>query len=277
MPDPSSFLCHALAAGFLALLAACEPAQDLRRGREALDRNDLEEAQAAFGRALADRPDDPDALYGLGWTSHVAGRREEARLAFERCIQAAPGSPLGFKGLGSVALAEGELVEAEAWFGEALDRAPGDRAVRNSLALVHLKAGRTQEALALYEALRHEDPADAALALGQAQAFVQAARLPEALAVVEAALAGRTAGARTAGLLHAMRARILVALTAGRIEPDRCAGTVPPVLTRLDAAAADLEEAAERGVPAEDLLSTRRLLLRRREEIGAACPGFAIP
>ncbi len=262
------------AAALLVLLAACGPGGDLDRGREALDRNDLGAAEAAFSRILEARPDDPEALYGLGWTFHVAGRREEARRMFERCLQAAPDDPLGYKGLGSAALAERDLAGAERWFADALTRAPGDPAIRNSLALVHLEAGHLPEALALYDTLRREHPADPALALGQAQALVRAERPEEALAVVDAALAGTGAGERTLGLLHALRARILVVRTAGGLDPTRCAETVPPVHDRLDEATRALDAAAARAVPPEDLLPTRRLVVRRREEIGLACPSF---
>ncbi|MBN1336343.1 MAG: tetratricopeptide repeat protein [Deltaproteobacteria bacterium] len=274
MPGFLDSLCRLqVAAGLLVALVACGPGRDLDRGRAALERNDIDAARAAFQRVLDDRPDDPQALYGLGWTFHVSGRREEARMAFERCLGVAPDSPLGYKGLGSSALADGDLARAERWFAEAIARAPGDRAIRNSLALVHLKAGRTGEALDLYEALRREDASDPALALGHAEALVRAGRLEEALTAMEAAIDSKTAQERTRGLLHALRARVRVGLTAGRIDGSRCGATVPEVRRRLEEADRDLGIAAELGVPAEDLLPTRRLVARRHEEIRVACPG----
>ena len=254
------------------LLSGCGVDWYLSKGEQAVREMALVDAERAFRSALARDPDNVEALYGLGWTYHLAGHSDEARETFERCLQVAPESELGFKGLGSIALAEGNLEVAEARFDQALQHAPGDPSVLNSQALLHIRAGRYEQALEAYVALREGDPEQLELALGQAEALLRLERLDEALAVIDEALASDAATARQATLLHTLRARVLYATTTGRLDEDRCEQTAPPLLSWLAEADRSLEAAEANGLQLDTLYGVRREIHLRRKLVQRKCP-----
>lgn len=257
----------------LALLLACGGGRDLAAGEAALARGDLPAAEAAYRRALDRDPDSPEALYGLGWTWHLAGRDDLARDAFQQCVQAAPDSPLGHKGLGSVAMAEGNAPLARQRFEEALRRAPGDVAVRHSLGLLELSAGRPDAALTAFDALAAEVPDRADVQVARALALLALQRGEDALDASARAIS--LGGApRVRAQARIARARALLAVSAARVDADACTTTAPPVYAWLDEAERLLNEAeAEAGVVPE-LGETRRLVRRRRGAVDDACPGL---
>lgn len=257
----------------LAPLAACGPDHRAHRGRAALERGDLAAAEQSFRGALERAPDHLEALYGLGWTLHLAGRSGAARAAFERCVTLDPASPLGHKGLGSVALAEENLPRARQHLEQALQYAPQDPAVLNSLALVHLKSGEPDVALGIYVRIREASTGagDPALALGEGEALLRLDREEEALRVLEQALSAGSAPPRVEALLHALRARTLVALSVGRVDPSRCGETAAPVLAWLDEADRALERARTLAPEVAEVVAAQRLVLRRRHGVAERC------
>lgn len=257
--------------GALLLLLACWTS-DAERGRAALERGDLVEAEAAWREALDDDPGSAEALYGLGWTWHLAGQRDAARGAFNRLVEQHPDSPLGYKGQGSLALAEGNLALARERFAAALERAPGDPAIRQSQGLVELAAGDPAQALVTFEALLAEDPTRTEVATGKAEALLQLGRDEEAVAAARAAV--EVGGTSRAGAgARITLARALLAATRARVRVDDCAGTAVPVYRWLEEADRVLDEAEATGVRPPDLLDTRRAIRRRRAAVDDQCPG----
>jgi Flp pilus assembly protein TadD len=256
------------------LLCSCGVDWYLSRGEQAVRDMELVDAERAFRSALARDPDNVEALYGLGWTYHLAGHQDEARETFERCLRVDPESELGFKGLGSIALAEGNLEVAQARFEQALQHAPGDPSVLNSQALLHIRAGRYEQALEAYVALRADEPDQLDLALGQAEALLRLERLDEAREVIDEALAAGTATARQATLLHTLRARVLHATTTGRLDEDRCDETAPPLLAWLASADRSLDLAEANGLQLDTLYGVRREVHLRRKLVQRKCPGL---
>lgn len=246
---------------------------DLRAGEDALARGDLVEAEAAFRRALERAPEDPDALYGLGWTWHLAGRPSQARAAFQQLVTLHPDSHLGYKGLGSVAMAEGQAQVARAQLDAALKRAPTDLAVRQSLGLVDLAQGRPTEALARFDALLTEEPDRAELHQARAEALLRLDRQEEAQRAAETAIACG-GSARTRAVSHVTRARVLLARSAGRVDPQDCRGTAPPVYAWLEEADRTLDVAAALSATTPELAEARRLVRRRRAAVDDLCPGL---
>jgi tetratricopeptide (TPR) repeat protein len=255
------------------LLCGCGADWYLEKGERAVRDMELVDAERAFRSALAREPDSVDALYGLGWTYHLAGHQDEARETFERCLQVAPESALGYKGLGSIALAEGNIEVAEARLEQALQRAPTDPSLLNSQALILIRTERYDEALAAYEALRADAPEQLELVVGQAEALLRLERLDEALAVVDGALAAGGADPRQATLLHTLRARALHANTTGRLDEERCEQTAPPLLAWLDEADRSLDQAESLGLQLDALHSVRREVHLRRKLVQRKCPG----
>lgn len=266
-------------AGLVAMLAlvACGTEHRRDRARAALQEMDLPRAERLYRDLAAQRPDDLDALYGLGWTYHLAGEQEQARATFERCLSVAPEAPDCLKGLGSVALADGNLEVAQQRFEQALQRAPQDPAIRNSLALLQLRAGRLEAALTLYDQLCAEVPSEPAYAIGRAEAWLRLERHEEALAEVDRALAIPHPGPRQEALALTLRVRVLLASAAGRVDETRCAETAPPVLAWLDQAEADAERARGLGLDYDEPMSVIRQIRVRRRAIRRACPGLPQP
>ena len=256
----------------LALLLACGAGARVSEGESALERGDVLAAEVAFRKALEARPDDARALYGLGWALHLAGERDLARESFQRLAVTHPGDPLGWRGLGSVALGEGNTAVARARFAEALRRAPGDVAVRHSLALLELGAGRPTDALTQLDALAAEAPGRAEIHLARAEALVRLDREAEALTAVDRARdSAGSPRARAQALV--LRARVLLATSAGRVRGDDCPGTVPAVTAWLDAADAALDEADATGARVPELVEVRRTVRAQRGTLQDTCPG----
>jgi len=257
----------------LLLLVGCGAERDVTRGRAALDEGDMVRAEAAFRAALDREPGHPEALYGLGWTWHLAGQTDEARTAFEQLRVAHPESPLGYRGLGSVAMAEGNLPAARRSFQAALERAPGDLEIRHSLALVDLSARNGEAAAQALEALCAEVPERGELHQARAEALLLVDRGEDALAAADLALA-RSETPRSSALARLTRARVLLSLAGGRVDPADCAGTAPPVYAWLEEADRMLDEAVALQAGTPELTSARQTVLRRRGHVDDLCPGL---
>lgn len=74
----------------------------------------LEEAEAAYLRLLAERPEQPDALWRLGVVRWRGGRRAEAEALWQRAARAAPQDARILTDLGLAASARGDAAAAEA-------------------------------------------------------------------------------------------------------------------------------------------------------------------
>lgn len=265
-------LARAAWCGLLLFALACTEGARLERAADDLAEGDLVGAEARY-RAVLDRsPDQADALFGLGWVYHLNGDEDRAQDYFLRLRRVAPNDPRGARGLGSVALAQGRLSEAEALLGQALEASPQDPKILNSLGLVLLSGGRTEEALQRFEQAQALDPARGEYGYNLAESLFRLQRHEQALAEIERALSATLVETRFRGLLLELRARLLVVMTAKRVDPERCAETVPPVLAWLDAADADLDLAQGLGGNLPNLPATRRLVHRRRSVITAECP-----
>ena len=256
----------------LALLLACGAGARVTEGEAALERGDVLAAEVAFRKALEAEPEHAKALYGLGWALHLAGERDLARETFQRLADTHPDDPLGWRGLGSVALGDGNTAVARARFAKALELAPGDVPVRHSLALLELGAGRPADALAQLDTLAAEAPNRAEAHLARAEALVRLKREEDALGAVDQARDTATTPRSRAQAL-VLRARVLLATSAGRVRAEDCAGTLPAVVAWLDAADAALDEAEASGARVPELVEVRRTVRAQRGAARDLCPG----
>lgn len=259
----------------LLLLLACGPGGDITRGQRALDAGDLATAERAFRSAVDADPTSVDALYGLGWTWHLAGDGAAARGAFEKLVVLGPASPLGYKGLGSVALSEGNLPEARTRFGAALERSPGDLAILHSLALVELSAKDGPAALAALDALVAREPDRAEFHQARAEALLLLDRGDDAVDAATIAVA-KGGTLRVQVLARLTRARALLVASAHRVDPAACAETAPPVYAWMDEADRMLDEAVALQPSFAELVTARRAVSRRRGAVDDACPGHRV-
>jgi tetratricopeptide (TPR) repeat protein len=256
----------------LIFLAACGGGNPLESAKADLALGDWAGAEANFRRELDANADSVEALYGLGWVYHLNGSASRARDYFMRCLRVNAEDHRGYKGLGSLALGEGNYLVALKRFEEALERKPGDTAVLNSMALVQLASGRFEQARDLLEPLVERFPARGELGLNLAESHFRLKDYDAALQVIDRTLGQNLDKDRFRPLLHTLRALVLVRLTAGRLNSEDCAGTLPPLMETLALADEELKraEALEPGL--SNLNATRLRVHRRRSRMLQDCP-----
>ena len=262
--------------GLLALLScmpACSTEARLERAESSLKSGDLAAAEQDYRAVLDQDPDDVDALYGLGWAFHLHGDEDRAREYFKRCVRVAPQDYRGHRGLGSVALADGNAALALDYYDKALTLAPGEPTVLNSKGLALQGQGADELALEAFRQAQAADPTRGDYGYNVADALHRLGRDEEALAVLDEALGQGTEERRFRGMLLGLRARVLIQLTAGRLDPADCEGTAPPLYAYLDAADRALDQAEGAGLEPLQVAETRRLANRRRSYLGETCPG----
>jgi tetratricopeptide (TPR) repeat protein len=181
----------------------------LGRAQEAL--GVVDQAEAAWRKAVSLQPESVEALYRLGRLYNRLGMASEAAPALEKAVALSPGSPEALKELGAARLRLGQAEAAVVALQQARQIAPDDVAVLNNLGVALRQAGRESEAAPLFEeAVRasqgsrvvYANLADAWLQLGE---FERAqAALQEALRLGLASDADRSA-LRTVLILRAYR------------------------------------------------------------------------
>jgi tetratricopeptide (TPR) repeat protein len=82
------------------------------------------EAAAAFERALALRPDDPDDLLNLGRARSALQQWDEAIAAYTRLIELDPQNAKALHNLANAHLRRGDYEEAAVWYARALEADP---------------------------------------------------------------------------------------------------------------------------------------------------------
>lgn len=120
-----------------------------QRGLQALARNDLTSAEPLLARAAQARPDDAEAVGGLGLARMRAGRRDEARALFLRAAALAPDNRAKWENLARAAQFWGTLAQSRdaAAAGRAQD---AERFARAALAM---EPGNADAKLMLADAL----------------------------------------------------------------------------------------------------------------------------
>ena len=93
----------------------------------------IESARAVFTKLLLERPDDPDALGGLGYCALRSGDLGEAALRFSLVLSKHPNDAQAIQGLGHVRYQQGQLAEARSLFERVLAQHPENTDVRDAL------------------------------------------------------------------------------------------------------------------------------------------------
>jgi tetratricopeptide (TPR) repeat protein len=251
----------------------CGTERSLASAEKSLKAHELSAAEASYRSVLERDPESVDALYGLGWVYHLTAQPDRARDYFQRCTRIAPEDHRGFKGLGSVAMSQDQLSQGINWLDQALQLAPGNAAVLNSLAVGHLQGRDFEEALSFARKAAAAAPERSEYGLNEAEALFRLKNHAEALAAVDKSLGGQLEEIRFRALLLVLRARILVAMTGGRLDPDRCLETVPPLLAYLEEARRTLERAEALDIDLAEIGAAKRRVHRRRGYITEQCPG----
>lgn len=142
-------------------------------GTALADAGRLVEAEAAFARALAIKPEDPVTLYNWGVALGAAGRFDAAAVVYRRAIAAKPDFGRAFENLGGVESARGDQAAALAALGRARELTPESPYLLMTIANVQARAGANAEARATFEEAVVRRPHDP-LVLTSYATFLQA-------------------------------------------------------------------------------------------------------
>ena len=93
----------------------------------------IEPARAAFNKVLVERPDDPDALAGLGYCALRVADLDGAARQFQRVLAQHPDDAQAVEGLGHVRYRQGQLAEARSLFERVLKQHPENIDLRETL------------------------------------------------------------------------------------------------------------------------------------------------
>jgi tetratricopeptide (TPR) repeat protein len=137
----------AIDAGAQSLSLLIPPSGAAREAFEALEAGRYKEADAAVGRALAARPDDPALLLGAGIAARRLSQTDRARDLLTRALQIDPALTPASQLLGALLYESGDLEGAIRVFDAALVRAPGQ-------AEMQAKLEAWQKEAALHEGFR---------------------------------------------------------------------------------------------------------------------------
>ena len=119
-------------------------------GNALADQGKLEEAIAAFRRAIQLHPNSATAYNNLGIALSAGGKLEEALAAFRRAIQLRPNYANAYNNLGNALSAGGKLEQALAAFRRAIEINPNSALAYNNLGVALSAGGKLEEALAAY-------------------------------------------------------------------------------------------------------------------------------
>lgn len=148
----------------------------------------LEEALASLGKALAYRPDHAGAHNNLGSVLQEQGKLEAACAAFGRALSVRPDYAEAHSNLGNVLAAQGKLDEAIASHQRALALKPDYAQVHTNLGLALSKQGRLDEAVASFQRAMSFKPNDVEALFHLGNALRELGRLDEAAAAYQRAL-----------------------------------------------------------------------------------------
>ncbi len=141
------------------------------------------EAEAAYRRALAEQPDQPDALNLLGTLIVAAGGGIEGARLLRRAIMVRPDDPTLRANLAAILVTLDRIDEALTEIEKARGLAAGTLEVEMNYAHILRRLGRAEEALALYERIGADHPGNHLARIGLARCQTDLGRNAEAAAI----------------------------------------------------------------------------------------------
>lgn len=124
--------------------------RDLALAWESLAQNGvgaaMSEAETFLRKAVAEKPDDPALLSGLGFFEQQKGANQKARELYERALKIDPTLTDAASNLGVIEVKDGHVERAVRLWQDAFARAPGRSAIGMNLAVIHCGAGQFDKA-----------------------------------------------------------------------------------------------------------------------------------
>jgi tetratricopeptide (TPR) repeat protein len=167
----------------------------IRRARRAHDAGEFDKADRHYNAALAQQPNNFDALHGLGGIQFQRGRSDTALGLFQEALKIDPSRADGFASLGLAFYALKDFDRALKSFEAGLRLAPDDAELHNRRGVALLELGQPSEALEEFERVLATAP-DHFEALGnRANTLFKLNRPVEAIELYDRALALRPSNA----------------------------------------------------------------------------------
>jgi len=190
-------------------------ASALESGYAALTQGRLPEAKQAYAQALADNPQERDALLGLAYIAHQQGRTEEARSYYQRVLRQEPGNPVARAGLLTLSPAE-DTRELGAQSRDVAEQNPDSAPAQSVLGHSLVRQGRLAQAQLAFQRAHLLSPGVALHAFNLAVALDRLRQYPAARHYYELtlALSAQSGGERGSGVPLAEVQERLVQLQA---------------------------------------------------------------
>ena len=240
----------------------------LKEAKESLDSHDLATAEKQYRTILESNPQEIEALAGLGWTYHLALKREEALSQFSYCLGIEPTNIECMRGKSSVILAQGDANQSRLWLDKALLIAPDDPEVLVSEAIWMLAQGEISKASRQLEMVTRRVPDNGRYRLPYAEALIREGRSKDALEQTELGLQSQIPR-RTQAMVWILRARALLEISSSAGEDCSQLNEINAWVSEAERA---LKEAAETGVEVPNSAMINRQLGRRRTTLQEKCP-----
>lgn len=148
----------------------------------------LAEARTLFDEALARRPNDRDARFGLALLDLSTGRPVDAKARLAASLKTAPGDPRALLSLALISKAEGRVEETAAYLAEALRWTSGDADASYAAAVLFAEQGDAVEAARLARAAVDSEPAHAGARGLLASLYYESSVFDEARRVIEGSI-----------------------------------------------------------------------------------------
>lgn len=140
----------------------------VQRGMADMQRMRFDLAQKSFEKAVADRPDDPQALYSLAWALQAQGMDEAALAQYARAIPLSKAQPglmeKIFANSGAIYVKRHDLDSAVEAYKQALSLNPNQTDTRYQYGLILSDKGLMNEALEQFQMVAKLDATHAAAA-----------------------------------------------------------------------------------------------------------------
>jgi len=145
------------------------------------DRGRLDEAIAAYRRALVISPDYAPAYGNIGTAQQAKGQIDEAIASYERALQISPDFPEIHYNLANALLAKQQPDQAAEHFRVAAQALPGAADVHNNLGSALIEQGKFEEAVSEFQKAAQFDPKSAKVQRNLGNALASAGRPIEGL------------------------------------------------------------------------------------------------
>jgi len=193
---PSATLALSCALVLMAARSVAGEADTLiAQGKDLVSLGQFKEAENAFRKAIALDPDNPDALYGAGFSALRRDKRKTAIGFFEEVMKRTYTRPedkafhgLALNQIGNILLAERRYEEADKVFATGVKNDPDNADMRYGYGTALRARGKNEPALIQFEEALKRNPKHPGALVGKASIYYEMGNVPEAFGFLQSAV-----------------------------------------------------------------------------------------